>query len=361
MNLADLLAEFVALQTISGDAASQRHLLERCLGLLSRGHDDLQIDADLAGPHPWAVVRNDAEPGARRLAFCCHVDTVPVGPLSAWSYPPHGAEVHDGRLFGRGATDMKGGLVAALAAVQSALQTGVPVALVLTSDEEVGALGAQRARAAVDELDIGAVIIPEATGNVIRLGHRGALWLRIATSGVAAHGSTPHLGRNAILSLMDMVQRARTELPQASDAHLGASTWNAGLVAGGSAPNIVAAEASIVVDHRTVFNDRELLGWWQSQPEAAEVLAQVDLPAVWTSADDPWVAGLPGVVSDAPVSYFTDAAALTPALPDVPVVIWGPGDPATMHAADEAIVLADLDTAVAQYHRVVQGWNAVQG
>lgn len=253
---------------------------------------------------------------------------------------------------------MKSGLVAALAAVDHALQTGVPVALVLTSDEEVGALGAHRSRAAVESLDIGAAVVPEATGNVVHLGHRGALWLRIGTTGVAAHGSTPHLGRNAILTLMDLVQRARVELPQDSDAQLGQSTWNVGLVAGGTAPNIVAAQADVVVDHRTVHNERALLRWWDSQPEADQVDTLVDLPAVWTSREDPWVGDLPGVVSTTPVTYFTDAAALSAALPGVPTVIWGPGDPATMHAADEAVALADVDIAITHYRRVVAAWDA---
>lgn len=328
-----------------------------CLSVLRQLHNKIHVDADLSGPHPWAVVSNPAPSGARRLAFCCHVDTVPVGPLSSWSFPPFGAEIHDGRLVGRGSTDMKSGLVAALAAVVHALETGVPVALILTSDEEVGALGAHRSRGAVEGLEIGAAVIPEATGNAIHLGHRGALWLRVETTGIAAHGSTPHLGRSAILALLDLVARARTDLPQSSDPHLGTSTWNVGLVAGGAAPNIVPAQADFVVDHRTVNNEQALLQWWTDQPEAAEVVTLIDLPAVWTSATDSWVTGLPGALSAVPVSYFTDAAALQPALSDVPVVVWGPGDPATMHAANEAVDLSEIDTAVAHYRQVIDGWS----
>lgn len=328
-----------------------------CLSVLRQLHNNINVDADLSGPHPWAVLSNRVPPGAHRVTFCCHVDTVPVGPLSSWSFPPFGAEIHDGRLVGRGSTDMKSGLVATLAAVDHALQTGVPVALILTSDEEVGALGAHRSRGAVEDLEIGAVVVPEATGNVVHLGHRGALWLRVATAGIAAHGSTPHLGRNAILALLDLVARARTDLPQSSDPDLGTSTWNVGLVSGGVAPNIVPAQADLVVDHRTVNNEQALLRWWTDQPEAAEVVTLIDLPAVWTSATDPWVAGLPGDLSGLPVSYFTDAAALQPALSDVPVVVWGPGDPATMHAVDEAVDLSEIDTAIAHYRRLIDQWG----
>ncbi|ANW63377.1 hydrolase [Mycobacterium sp. djl-10] len=358
MGLPDLLAELVVLQTISGDPAPQRRAMELCLSTVGRGQPGVRVESDLAGPHPWAVLTNDAAPGTPRLAFCCHVDTVPTGPLQSWSYAPFGAEIHDGRLVGRGATDMKAGLVAALAAVGHAVDTGVPVALILTSDEEVGSLGAQGAGHAAAAAGLGAVIVPEATANRVNLGHRGALWLRVATAGVAAHGSTPHLGRNAILALTDVIQRARAELPQATHTHLGSSTWNLGTVTGGSAPNIVAADASCVVDHRTVHNGPELLQWWTSQPEVASVDALIDLPALWTSADHPWVRELPVAPAADPVSYFTDGAVLGTVLPDVPVVIWGPGDPATMHAADEAVSLSDIDTAVDHYRSVVTHWGA---
>lgn len=351
-----LLAELVALQTISGDPAQQRNAIELCLSTL-RQHTSVHVEADLDGPHPWAILTNAAAPDARRLAFCCHVDTVPTGPLSAWSYPPFASEIHDGRLVGRGATDMKGGLVATLVALTHALHVGVPVALILTADEEVGALGAQRARHAAADANIGAVIIPEATANSIKLGHRGALWLRLNSVGVAAHGSTPHLGRNAILTLMDVIGRARVHLPQAADSYLGSSTWNLGTVTGGVAPNIVPAQASCVIDHRTVGDGDALLDWWRAQPEVHEIDTLIDLPAIWTSGDDGWVARLPVAATAEPVAYFTDGSAFSAALPGVPMVIWGPGDPATMHAVDEYILLSDLDAAAELYRRAVSQWS----
>lgn len=352
-----LLAELVALQTVSGEPAPQREAIELCLSVLRAKDSTVQVEADLGGAHPWAILTNAARPDARRMAFCCHVDTVPTGPLSGWSYPPFAAEVHDGRLVGRGATDMKGGLVASLAAVEHAVDLGVPVALILTSDEEVGAAGAQRARHAAAQANIGAVVIPEATANSVRLGHRGALWLRINSVGVAAHGSTPHLGRNAILTLMDVIGRARVELPQTTDSHLGTSTWNLGTITGGAAPNIVPAQASCVIDHRTVANGDALLDWWRAQAEVHEVDTLIDLPAVWTSAEDEWVSRLPVDATAEPVAYFTDGSAFSAALPGVPMVIWGPGDPATMHAVDESILLSDLDAAADHYRRAVSQWS----
>ena len=233
MDSLGLLSELVALDTVSGEAAPQRRAMDSIVSLVLSRAPQAKVESDLTGNHPWALITNEAAPSAARLLFACHVDTVPVGTVSDWEFDPYAAQV-DGELFlGRGTSDMKAGLVAATAAVADAFERGVPVALLLTSDEEIGSLGAVRSADAVANLEVGAVIVPEATGNRINLGHRGALWLEVSVKGKAAHGSTPQRGTNAVLKLLDVVDRARRELPLSSDAFLGAETWNLGLVGGG--------------------------------------------------------------------------------------------------------------------------------
>ena len=250
MDSLGLLSELVALDTVSGEAAPQRRVMDSIVSLVLSRAPQAKVESDLTGNHPWALITNEAAPSAARLLFACHVDTVPVGTVSDWEFDPYAAQV-DGELFlGRGTSDMKAGLVAATAAVVDAFERGVPVALLLTSDEEIGSLGAVRSADAVANLEVGAVIVPEATGNRINLGHRGALWLEVSVKGKAAHGSTPQRGTNAVLKLLDVVDRARRELPLSSAAFLGAETWNLGLVGGGSAPNIVPDSARAGVAHR---------------------------------------------------------------------------------------------------------------
>ncbi|MBF7732941.1 MAG: hydrolase [Rhodococcus erythropolis] len=359
MDSLGLLSELVALDTVSGEAAPQRRAMDSIVSLVLSRAPQAKVESDLTGNHPWALITNEAAPSAARLLFACHVDTVPVGTVSDWEFDPYAAQV-DGELFlGRGTSDMKAGLVAATAAVVDAFERGVPVALLLTSDEEIGSLGAARSADAVANLEVGAVIVPEATGNRINLGHRGALWLEVSVKGKAAHGSTPQRGTNAVLKLLDVVDRARRELPLSSDAFLGAETWNLGLVGGGSAPNIVPDNARAVIDHRTVGDGADLLAWWRAQPEVDSVETSIHLGGVRTDASDPWLATLPIPVATEPVSYFTDASVLAAAAPGAPVVIWGPGTPSLMHAANESVKVSELDDAIAAYGAVAAAWPTV--
>lgn len=355
-----LLTELVAIDTTSGEVVNQRRVMDICISQVRRACRDVRVKGDLDGAQPWTLLTNDADPGADRLLFACHVDTVPAGSAGEWKFPPRSGHIDGGFLHGRGAVDMKAGLVATLSAVAGSLCAGVPLGLLLTSDEEIGALGARRAMPALAEDRFGAVVIPEATSNVVHLGHRGALWAEIITRGVSAHGSTPHLGVNAVHKMMDLLQRARAQLPMASEVNLGPSSWNLGRIEGGEVPNVVPAQANAVVDHRTVGNQRQLLNWWRSQSEVDELNIMRELPSVWTPAEMPWLRTLPAVISNEPVPYFTDASYIAEALPGAPVVIWGPGEPAAMHAIDERIALSDIDRSIESFTTVVESWRRLQ-
>jgi succinyl-diaminopimelate desuccinylase len=359
MDSVGLLTELVTTRTVSGDAGPQRLTMEAVLSLLRARHPALTVEGDIDGPHPWLLITNDASPTSKRLMFACHVDTVPAGDLSNWQFDPFAADMEDGVLRGRGTSDMKAGLVAATAAVLAAFENGVPAALLLTSDEEIGSLGALAARHAVAECSVGAVVVPEATGNQVHLGHRGALWVDVTTKGIAAHGSIPQRGESAIMKLVDVLARARTELPLYTDQFLGAETFNVGLIDGGSAPNIVPDTAHVVVDHRTVGDGSDLLSWWRDQPEVDRADARIDLPGVRTPDGNGWIESLPHTVAAEPVTYFTDASVIASAAPSAPVVVWGPGTPALMHAADETVTLDELDAAIVAYTAATRAWPTV--
>jgi succinyl-diaminopimelate desuccinylase len=349
---AALLSTIIRQRSVSGDPAGQIAVIETVLRAVRTLVPDVRCEAHLDGPHPWALLTTDAAGPAGRLLFACHVDTVPVGSTADWSIDPFGGEIADGLVHGRGASDMKAGVVASAAALVEACRRGAPAALLLTSDEEIGCLGAAAARDAARELAPRAVVIPEATRNRAHLGHRGALWLRVVSRGRAAHGSTPELGVNAIARLVDLTVRARAELPLAEDPYLGPETCNLGTLRGGTATNIVPDHAEAHLDHRTVGDGSEILSWWQRQPEADEVSVASRLPAVKTDADDPWVAQRAPEAE--PVRYFTDASVLAPVLPGVPVLIWGPGDPARMHAVDENVPVAELEQAIRTFCGLVR-------
>jgi succinyl-diaminopimelate desuccinylase len=356
MDVVGLLRELVGRTTVSGDAPAQRDALGLVTEVLRERAPHLEVATGRDPDQPWTLLQTPTDPGRPRLLIACHVDTVPVPDAGSWERDPFGADVDGGRLWGRGASDMKAGLVAGAAALAAA-DPQTPVALLLTSDEEIGSKGAAAAAAALAEQPIGAVIVPEATGNQVVLGHRGALWLAVRTAGRAAHGSTPERGHNAVLDLVALLGRAGGALPLRTDPFLGTETWNPGVVAGGTVPNVVPDRAEVLVDMRTVAEGAPLLRWWRDQPEVAEVDVRVDLPPVGTPADDPWVATLPAPVRPDPATYFTDASVLAPVVGGAPIVVWGPGTPAVMHARDEYVELAELEQAVAVFTAVAGEWG----
>jgi succinyl-diaminopimelate desuccinylase len=348
----DLARQLIAIESVSGDAEGQRAVQQAVAEHAMRQNAAIRQGGDLDGDRPWTVL-STGDPRAETLLFVCHVDTVPAGDLGAWSTDPFRAVIDDGRLIGRGAVDMKCGLAAAVSALVLAAERAVAVAVLMTSDEELGAVGAAGAAAALEDRDIGAVIVPEATDGVIHVGHRGALWLDVETRGRAAHGSTPDRGENAILGLIRVLDRARHELPLSSDPGLGEETWNVGTISGGTAPNIVPARASATIDMRTIDAGEAQLRWWHAQPELASVRTLLSLSALRSDPAHPWIRSLPAPVAPAGVPYFTDASVLCTYLPGVPVVVWGPGAPTQMHAADEAMDLVSLRAMCRQYHRAV--------
>jgi succinyl-diaminopimelate desuccinylase len=352
-----LLRELVGRTTISGDPGPQRDAMGVVVEILRAQAPHLQVTEGRDPDHPWTLLRTPTAPDRPQLLLACHVDTVPVPDAGEWQRDPFGADLDGGRIWGRGGSDMKAGLVASVAALAAA-DPETPVALLLTSDEEIGSKGAAAAASAVADQRIGAVIVPEATGNQVVLGHKGALWLAVRTAGRAAHGSTPERGHNAVLDLAALLTRAGGEIPLRTDEFLGSETWNPGMVAGGSAANVVPDRAEAVIDMRTVADGGDLLRWWRGQPEVADVEVRVDLPPVGTPADDPWVATLPGPVLPKPATYFTDASVLVEVVQGAPIVVWGPGTPAVMHARDEYVELAELEQASSAFVDVARRWSS---
>jgi succinyl-diaminopimelate desuccinylase len=355
LDVVGLVRELVGRPTVSGDPAAQRGVLGSVTDVLATAAPHLQVREGTDPDQPWTLLTSPTDPSRPRLLLACHVDTVPATDPGSWQRDPFGADLDGGRIWGRGGSDMKAGVVAAAAALAGA-DPETPVALLLTSDEEIGSRGAAAAAGAVGELAVGAVVVPEATGNRVVLGHRGALWLRVLGAGVAAHGSTPHRGHNALLDLVTVLGRARGELPLATEEFLGTETWNPGVLRAGTVPNVVPDHAEAVIDQRTVGDGAALLDWWRAQPEVADVEVLVDLPPVRTSADDPWVAGLTAPVQPFPATYFTDASVLTAVTGGAPIVVWGPGTPAVMHAVDEYVEVAELAQAVDAFTDVLGHW-----
>src|ERR1043166_4204990 len=133
------------------------------------------------------------------LCFTGHVDTVPLG-NAPWRVDPFAGEIIDGKIYGRGSTDMKCGVAAFVAAIGNMREqlegTGGAV-LAITAGEEIGGEGAFHLARAGILGRAGAIVVAEPTSNAALVGHKGALWLRLTLKGITAHGSMAHLGGKA--------------------------------------------------------------------------------------------------------------------------------------------------------------------
>ena len=210
------------------------------------------------------------EPG-RTLMFCGHTDTVGVAGMAA----PFDPVTRNGRLYGRGAQDMKAGVAAMIGAARKVVSTGgLPAGKLIVAavaDEEHASLGA---RELVKEWQADGAVIPEPTDLQIGLGHRGFSWVEVTTKGIAAHGSRPRDGRDAIFRMgrvLSRLEQLDQEL-QAQPPHpiQGTASLHASLVSGGrelsSYPDQCVLEfdgaAPPAMNPRALPSGRLTIFWW---------------------------------------------------------------------------------------------------
>jgi acetylornithine deacetylase len=336
------------------------------------------------------VMARAGAPDGRRLILSGHVDVVPPGEPATWTVDPWSGEVRDGRLFGRGACDMKGGVAAILAAVRALGAAGVldrlagELLVVLVPSEEdggQGTLAAIRAGASGD-----ACIIPEPSGLDVVVAHAGAITFRLTVPGRAAHASTRREGVSALDNLGDLVRALEADEARRNGGETEPLMRELGLpyptivgtVAGG-------AWASTVMD-QVVADGRYGVRLGQTPDDAeAELRAAIaaacaahpflrDHPArveitgarfatARVPADHPLPVGLAAVA--------TRVTGLRPSLVGVPYgadmrlfvneggtpcVIFGPGDVRLAHGADESVPLAEVEACA----RVLAAWVATE-
>ncbi len=326
---------------------------------------------ELAEGRPSVLARLRGADPALPLCFTGHLDTVPLGE-AAWRRDPFGGEIEEGRLYGRGASDMKSGVAAMLGAVSELRcrrQRRRDVLLVLTVGEETGCEGAQVLASHGGCLpQAGALVIAEPTANAVALAHKGAVRLRVEFHGRSAHGSMPEAGRSAILTAAKgALALAGLDFEQPPHALLGRPTVNVGTMHGGTAINMVPDHAELGVDIRTVpgLAIEAVLQRVQAAigAEATVTVTRAASP-VATPGEVPWVQRVltiaskhaPGQIRPSGMPYFTDASYLLPALGAPPAVVLGPGVPSQAHATDEWCECEAIRLAAAIYLELCEDW-----
>ena len=265
----------------------------------------------------------------------------------------------NGRLYGRGACDTKGSVAAMLTALcelANAKSRPQETEIVFAGlvDEENAQAGSRALAASGFKADL--AIVGEPTRLQAVTAHKGSLWLQLETRGWAAHGATPQLGQNAVHKMARIVDLLETDyaarLRRRRHPLLGTATVNVGMISGGAQPNIVPDRCAITIDRRTLPGEtesgvrREIAALLRAKRLPAKISSTKLAPCLplETSPKLPLVRCFlrsVGQTRPAGVDFFCDAAVLAEG--GIPSVVFGPGDIAQAHTADEWISLASLE------------------
>ncbi|WP_371401335.1 M20 family metallopeptidase [Kribbella sp. NBC_00662] len=304
------------------------------------------------------------------LLLLGHTDVVPVG--DGWTVDPYGGLLRDGRIYGRGASDMKGGLAAALIALAALRDTPLtgPVELTAVVDEEETGKGIRAYIAEAQRQYVGC-ITAEPTDLQTIIAARGDSYLQVSVHGRASHAGNPDGGANAIYgaaAVVAEIERLHAELATAPHPLLGPATWSVGQINGGTGGSIVPAECVVVADRRLLPGESptEVLAdlgrrvaslRLEDRGLTVELAMPMEMPAFETAADADLVRITEAARLDAggqplPLAGWTaacDGGYIARDL-DVPVVVLGPGSVTTQaHRADESVPVTELVTAARTY------------
>ncbi len=332
-----------------------------------------------SGPETFRVTNLWAKrmgaPGSKTLVLAGHTDVVPTGPLTEWGSPPFVPSRRDGKLYGRGASDMKTSLAAFVVSVEEFLAAhpdpALNIALLLTSDEEgpahdgtVVVCKALQARGEVlDYVLVGEPTSVTRTGDMIKNGRRGTMSGRLTVKGVQGHIAYPHLAKNPIHLLAPALTELVGMVWDTGNAYFPATTWQVSNIHGGTgASNVIPGQ--VVVDFNFRFCTESTPEQLQQRLSAVLHKHQLDYDLAWTIGGLPFLTE-PGPLVDAVRAAIHDVTGIATELSTTggtsdgrflaqicsQVVELGPPN-ASIHKIDEHIRLEDIEPLKDIYRRV---------
>lgn len=367
--LVELLQKFIRTKTCQ--PLGNEMALARPIKHLLDEHGIENTLYDLGDNRANLIARVPGQENTPGLLFSAHLDTIAVN-ADQWEKDPFGGEIADGKMYGRGTTDMKSGLAAMLAAVIEVSHWNRPLSgdliLALTAAENTSNLGARKIVEAGLLPKVGALLVSEPSSLDLFVAEKGALWIDVKASGEYGHNafSEDRSGDrgNAIVRMAQFLSRVPEIQLAATHPLLRPPTINVGLVSGGDNPALIPDECRAMIDVRTLpgMQPEAVLAKFRAVAGDHIDLAIADFkPPVDTPPDHPFVTVCRQAVRDVlkrvprvkGVPYYSDAAVLSPAL-GLPMVIIGPGETGLSGAVDEYVVLDKLFNAKRIYLNIVE-------
>ena len=369
-SVTELLQQLVRIPSVNpdGDPGTDQCGEQEIAGWLGTflGDAGFSVTLEEVDPgRPNLIARAPGPDDRPRILLGPHLDTVSVGGMTI---DPFAAEIRDGKLWGRGASDTKGPMAAMIWGLlenrERLAELPVAVDFVAFMSEESDQWGSKHfAKHHGSEYEF--AIAGEPTSLDIVYVTKGSLWATLSATGKAGHASQPELGDNAIMKLVRALEPLErdliSELNEFTHPVLGPSTLNVGMIRGGTRANIIPERASAQIDIRFV-PDLVTNGTALDYVEAflakrklpLEVSRPVENPPMEVPVDHEWLTRLRAIHPESKLvgaPWFSDAAHLNNR--GIPAVCLGPGSIAQAHTKDEFISIADLERGAKYFTRLV--------
>lgn len=371
-----ILKNMISFKTVN-EPGDEKPLAEYIKKLLDEIGFETELD-DLGNNRANVIgrLRGTGERGA--LLFNGHLDTVPPGEIE-WKYGPYSGEVVDGKIYGRGAADMKGGLAAMLVALKAIKNSGAKLKgdfiYTATAGEETDSIGAVKFINDGGLEGVDAIIIGEPSSGNINIAEKGAFWVEITTYGKTAHGAFPEKGINAVVHMNYLISELiNYKFKYEENEFVGHPTMNISTINGGVKTNVVPDKCSITIDMRTVpgMNHEEIKSDFEEiinklsreiDGFKADIKVLSDRKAVETKSDNPFIKLAEETYKEVfgkeikatGVSFYTDASIFLPAK-QVPCIFYGPGDSSMAHQPNEYNTIDSLEGAIKYYIKLIENY-----
>jgi succinyl-diaminopimelate desuccinylase len=373
-----LTADLIRCPSVTPDEGGALVLLDRLLS--AAGFECHRVDRNGTSN---LFARWGRKGANRTFGFNGHTDVVPVGNLGAWTHDPFGGENDGTRIWGRGATDMKSGVAAFVAAAIDFVHATPPdgaIVLTITGDEEgpskdgtvalldwMGRMGERMSVCLVGE-----PTSPEVLGDMMKIGRRGSLSARIRATGVQGHSAYPHRAKNPLHAMVDYLGRLTADDLDKGTAHFDPSTLAVTTIdTGNTATNVIPATATAAVNIR--FNDVHsgvsLTEWLMAEAAVVQEKTGVKMEVSVDISGESFLTE-PGEFVDLVAGAVTAETGVRPKLSTsggtsdarfvkdhCPVVEFGLVGK-TMHQVDEHVAIADIVALKRVYSRVLRDYFA---